>query len=630
VNNYCFQLKVLVKRLLTCYLIYFFCRLVFFIANKSSFSSVNFPSFLADCFYGLRFDTFSILTSNGLFIFLSILPFTFFFKTSYQIFLKSIFVISNSLFLLANCIDIGYFPFTKKRASADLFNQIGGQTDLGKLLPQFLKDFWWIVLIYALMIVLIVKAYNRIKINRSANEEKPSSKQWLFICILFLLISSLAVIGIRGGLQRIPIDIVDAGGMVRPEEVPVILNTPFTLIKSFDKKGLAEYNFYDEKKLKEQFNPVHHFANLQFQKQNVVVIILESFAKEYTSLGKTTSYTPFLDSLMKNSLVFTNGYSNGSKSIEGIPAILSSLPSLMEDPVINSHYANNFQTSFASVLKPEGYNTAFFHGGINGTMNFDAYAILAGYDHYFGKNEYNNNADFDGFWGIRDGPFLQYSVKKMSEFKEPFHSAIFTLSSHHPYTIPEKYKGKFPKGSLTHIESLGYADYSLKQFFNAAKKTTWYNNTLFILSADHSSFSLHPFFGNVAGQKAIPIMFFRGDNSLKGINNNSISQIDILPSALNLLGYNKAFFSLGQSYLNRPNNNCFYYGSGTNFVVCDSLLFCYKGTDLYSVSNLKRDSLMKDNCLKKYPSLEKKMNGQFKAFIQTYNHTLISNSAIIK
>ncbi len=602
----------------------------FFIGNKSSFSSVNILAFIADCFYGLRFDTFSIFVSNSLFILLSILPLNIFFKNWYQIVLKYLFVITNSVFILANCIDIGYFPFIKKRAGADLFSQLGGQSDIINLLPHFIKDFWWIVLIYILLILLIIRTYNKIKILPKKIAVTTNLKQRFFITLIFLFSSGLVVLGIRGGLQRIPIDIVDAGGMVKPEEVPIILNTPFTLIKSLGKESLKELNFYDEKTVKEKFNPIHHFSNLQFRKQNVVVLILESFAKEYTALGKTISYTPFLDSLMKHSLVFTNGYANGSKSIEGIPAILSALPSLMENPVINSSYSNNFQTSFATVLNTEGYTTAFFHGGINGTMNFDAYAKLAGYNNYFGKNEYNNNADFDGFWGIWDEPFLQYSLKKMNGFKQPFHTSIFTLSSHHPYLIPEKYKGKFPKGHLENSESIGYADYALKQFFNEAKKTNWYNNTLFVLCADHSSISEHRYYSNLAGLKSIPIMFFKGDNTLARKNDSSFSQIDILPSALNLLGYNKPFFSFGQSFLNKQNNNCYNYQSGTNFVICDTLLFCYNGTNLYSVSNLKRDSLLSINYFQKYPVIEQKINAQFKGFIQTYNHTLISNTGVVK
>lgn len=525
---------------------------------------------------------------------------------------------------------MGYFAYVKKRSGADLFEQIGGQTDMGRLLPQYIRDFWWVLLIYILLIVLLAWMYRRVKLQRPEDVTPVAIKSKVAIALSFVLITGLVVLGIRGGLQRLPMDIVDAGGMTTAEEVPIVLNTPFTLIKSLDKKSLAEYSFYSEAEIKKIFNPIHKFGSEGMNRKNVVVVLLESFAKEYTSLGGTVSYTPFLDSLMHHSLVFTNAYANGAKSIEGIPAILSSLPSLNENPFINSAYYNNRQTSFATLLQPEGYTTAFFHGGTNGTMNFDIYAKLAGYGSYFGRNEYNNDTDFDGFWGIWDEPFLQYSVKKMSTFKQPFHSAIFTLSSHHPYKIPKQYEGKFPKGHLENSESIGYADYALRQFFESAKKTSWYHNTLFVLCADHASLSDHPYFRHIVGLKSIPVVFFEPDDGIAGYYAGSFSQIDILPSVMNLLGYNKPFFSFGQSYIGRNSTNCFFYQDGTNFMVRDTLFCGFQGAELSLVNNIKTDSLLEKNVLGKYPAAEAHLNEQFRAFIQTYNHVLITNSGVVK
>ncbi|MEI8137948.1 MAG: LTA synthase family protein, partial [Bacteroidota bacterium] len=427
-----------------------------------------------------------------------------------------------------------------------------------------------------------------------------------------------------------PIDIVNAGSVTIPEEIPIVLNTPFTLIKSVSQETVPNYSFYDETFLKANYNPVHYYKDSTFKKQNVIVLILESFSKEYTKLGTGKDLTPFLDSLMDQSLMFTNAYSNGSKSIEGIPAILSSLPSLMDNPFINSIYTNNVQTSFASLLRKEGYSTAFFHGGINGTMNFDNWAPSAGYANYFGKNEYNNNDDFDDFWGVWDEPFLQFSIKKMSELKAPFHSAIFTLSSHHPYFVPKKYKNKFKKGPLENSESIRYADYSLKQFFETAKKQAWYNNTLFILCADHASLSKHKFFSNVVGNQSIPIVFFKPDNSLKGKNNTVFSQMDILPSALNLMGYNKPFFALGKSFLDTTIHKSYFYANSTHYVYNDSMLFSFSQTELKSVINYKRDSTLYFQLLKKYPEIENKISQDFKVFIQSYNQNLINNTGSVK
>ena len=628
--NYLNQLLFLLKRLLICYLLYFICRLLFFVGNADLFPSVNFTDFMQNAIYGLRFDTFSIFVGNSLFILLSIIPSNLYNKAFYQKTLKWIFIISNSIFIMANCIDIAYFPFIKKRSTSDLLEQIGGQTDLGQLLPQFLKDFWWVVIIYILLVITLVKLYKRVKPVNVTKYVFTSVKEYGIITLLFLVTSGFVVLGIRGGFQRIPIDIVNAGSVTIPEEIPIVLNTPFTLIKTVTQKAVPSYNFYNDAFLKEHYPTNHTYNDSIFKKQNVVILVLESFSKEYTKLGVNKSLTPFLDSLMDQSLVFTNAYSNGSKSIEGIPAILSGLPSLMDNPFINSIYTNNLQTSFASVLGKEGYSTAFFHGGINGTMNFDDWAPSAGYSNYYGRNEYGNDDDYDGFWGIWDEPFLQYSIKKMNELKAPFHSAIFTLSSHHPYFVPAKYKNKFPKGPLENSESIGYADYALKQFFNEAKKQSWYNNTLFVLCADHGSISEHPFFSNVVGNQSIPIIFFKPDNSLKGKNTTVFSQMDILPSTLQLLGYNKPFFAFGKSFLDTGSHKSYFYANSTHYVYNDSMLFSFSNTELRSVINYKRDSTLNTELLKKYPDIENKAIQDFKVFIQTYNQTLINNSGSLK
>ncbi len=540
-------------------------------------------------------------------------------------------MLTNSVFLAANFIDAGYFPFVRKRSNADLFEQIGGQSDLVKLLPQFARDFWWILLLYILLLIGLSWAYNRIAYRKSGAYGFSQPKHWVLIIVLFILSGGLCVLGIRGGLQRVPIDIVNAGSVTKAEEVPIVLNTPFTLIKSVDHPSVEELAFYSNDVLKQEYSPLHYFKDSTFKKQNVVVIILESFAKEYTKLsGNKASLTPFLDSLMDHSLVFTNGFANGSKSIEGIPSILSSLPSLMENPFINSIYANNGQTSLASVLKPEGYTTAFFHGGINGTMNFDDWAPAAGYSLYFGKNEYKNDTDFDNYWGIWDEPFLQFTVKKMSGFKQPFHSAIFTLSSHHPYFVPTRYKNKFSKGWLENSESIGYADHALKQFFAEAAKTSWYSNTLFVLTADHSSLSGNPFYSNVVGNQCIPILFYRPGNALAAKNNRIFSQMDIMPNTLQLLGYNKPFFAFGKAAGESAGPVSYYYANGTYFIYSDSMVYQYNAGRFNSAYNYRRDSLLTTNLLGARPLNDSLMARRLKAFLQTYNHALIHNSAVVK
>jgi len=627
-QTYLYQLKITLKRLLLLQIAYFICRQLFLVYNFSFFNELNFISYLKVNFYGLRFDVFSIFVASSLFILCSIIPNNYFFNKTYQKILKYIYLIPNAIFILTNLIDVGYFKFIKKRSTADLFDQVGGQTDLKKLLPQYIADYWWLLIVFVLLIMLLNFFYNKLKTkdeNFIKYNLKPISA-FSFILLLFLISSSIVVIGIRGGLQRVPIDVINGADVNLPNLIPVTLNTPFTLIKTFDKKSLESYNFYNDSDLNKIYNPIHHFKDSSFKNLNVVVLILESFSKEYTKLGNTgQSYTPFLDSLMDNSLVFSNAFSNGTRSNEGIPAILSSLPSLTDNPLINSLYANNKQHSFANLLKKQGYYSAFMHGGINGTMNFDSYSKIAGYDEYYGKNEYNNNADFDGFWGIYDEPFLQSCILKMNKMKPPFHTAIFTLSSHHPYNIPKQHQNKFKKGTYENHESIGYGDYSLKQFFITAQKTTWFKNTLFIISADHASISSHKFYKTIVGNMSIPILFYKSDNSLKHINYNTMSQIDILPSALQQLGYNKSFFSFGAPVNDTLSRYVYFISNGNYHVLNDSNYYVIQPPkSLFKYNYINDTDLVKPLGFETLK--DKQTLNRFNAFIQTYNNTLLKNN----
>lgn len=623
-QSYFSQLQLFFKRLLPLYSAYLLSRILFYLLNRHMFQGIGLGALMWDCIAGLRFDSFSIVVSNALFIVLSILPIKWFWHARYQIILRYLYLITNSIFLAFNFIDCAYYSFIKKRSTAELFDQLGGQSDMGKLLPQFFKDYWYLVLLWFLFCYLLAYLYKQITIkpNGQAIKNKP-----LLNYILSLLIAAVSTIGARGGLQRVPIDVVNAGGMVSIENIPIVLNSPFTIIKSYGQKNLEALNYYSEAELNKIYSPYHHFNHAQMQKKNVVVLILESFSKEYTVLGRHYGITPFLDSLMQESLVFSNAFSNGTKSIEGIPAILSSLPSMMPNPFINSIYANNAQTSFASVLGAEGYETAFFHGGINGTMNFTDWSALAGYSHYYGRNEYNNEKDFDGFWGISDEPFLQFSAKKITELKAPFHAAIFTLSSHHPYFVPEKYKNKFKTGPLENSASIAYADYALAKFFDTAKKMPWYNNTVFVLTADHTGISEDPFFTNEVGLSSIPIAFFApGDTSLKGVYAKSFSQIDILPSVLDYLHYNKAFFAFGNSMNEQQSGFDYMYAGVVAHDLSDSTVYFHINGTCNSAFNYKRDSAFKQPYFGKFPQLDAKKIADYRAFMQVYVQTLNSNS----
>jgi len=617
--------KKLLLWLIYCILCFQISRLAMYIYHYPTFKEISFLNLMKIFVGGLRFDWISIIISNILLIFILLIPVSFRkYSGVFKICVNISFAVTQ-VFLIFNFVDIPYFQFIHKRSTADIFFQLGGQTDVIKQIPAYLKDYWFLIILLIFMIWFNFKIYQKIILSiTNENEFSLNKKSVLVVVLNVLFTTAFSIISIRGGLQRIPLDLVDATFYAEPQYTALVLNTPFSIIKSMEQKKLDELHFFDDN---ENINQLKLYKKYPFDtmiKKNVVVIILESFSKEYTKLGKRKSYTPFLDSLMEVSMVFENAFSNGTKSIEGIPAILSSMPSWMDNPFINSLYCNNSVPSLASLLKKENYYTAFFHGGINGTMNFDAYSKQAGFDDYFGKNEYPNSSDFDGYWGIWDEPFLQFALKKISEFKEPFFASIFTLSSHHPFNVPKQYENLLPKGNLPIHQCLRYTDLSLKKFFENAQHQKWYKNTLFIITADHTGISEDPYYSSIAGRYQIPVLIFDPQQSKQVIYKNIFQQIDILPTCLYLLHYPHTFFSLGNNYFDESvKHYALYYENGNYYLANDSTISVFSNFQLQHQWYYKNDTLLEVNLDK---NIQEQNETLVKRVVQAYNNTLIHNN----
>lgn len=622
-NSYKPQLINLLKQITFVFVLYTICRLLFYYFNRTHFQDLSIGQLCRLLFYGLRFDAFSIAATNALYILLCALTFKFYYSKLYQKITSSIFIITNGLAIALNFIDFAYFPFTQKRTTYDASNLIfGGQTEFTKLIPHFVADYWYLILLYILFILAMIKIHLKIRRNEKPEFINFSIKKSIYYFFIFILIAATTVLGIRGGLSERPIVLLDAAIYASPKFIPILINTPFSILKSADLTELIPITIFTEEELKKQYSPIHLADTGNFKNYNVCVIILESFSKEFTGISNRKSYTPFLDSLMSKSIVYTNAISNGKTSINGIPAIIASMPCFLENHYLNSLYNSNTLQTLPNLLKYKGYNSVFYHGGTNGTINLNSFAQLAGYDAYYGRTEYNNDIDYDGQWGIWDEPFLKKTAYHMSTLKEPFFTSIFTLSSHNPYKVPEKYKGKFPKGNYEITESIGYADYALKQFFNDARKQKWFNNTLFVITPDHTSISDDPFYSNLVGQYSIPIIIYKSGITPK-VEERTVQQIDILPTVLDYLNYDKPFYSFGKSMLTDSKQPAIFYNSPYFCCVQDSFFYIlneHKFTEKY---NFKKDSTLKTNLVNK--SKEKELLNFCNAYIQNYTNDVIKN-----
>lgn len=628
---------VLGYRFLLLLIYYTLCRILFFIFNAASFPKVTFDSFLTILRGGVGFDISALLYLNVLFVVLSLLPLRSKFKPWYQKTLKWIFMISNSVGLAFNLIDVVYYRYILKRTTASVFDIAAYDAGNFNLIGRFFIDFWYIPVMLILMILSLSALYSRfIPVPLRVR----TKGMYLASGILFFVLTAiLSLIGMRGGWRHStrPINMNNAGAYVNaPEEMAIVQNTPFCILRTWGKRAFEHKKFFEtEEELERVFNPVCVPDSVGLPRHdNVCVIILESFSKafvgalnpQYTE-ERDKYLTPFLDSLINQSLVFSNAFANGRKSIDAIPAITASIPALVV-PYVVSERSGNAVNSLASLLKQQGYESAFFHGAPNGSMGFDAFTRIAGFEHYYGKNEYGSKDDFDGIWGIWDEPFFQYFARGMGEMKEPFFATLFSVSSHHPYEVPEKYNGVFPEGRMPISKCVSYTDHALRKFFDTARKMPWFENTLFVITADHSIDSGVDEYYTSVNRFAIPILFYKPDGSLKGLDDGLAQQTDIMPSILGYLNFPNPYVAFGNNLFEKKSKRWAtnYVTESYQFLMGDYALYI-TGDKLNAVYNRKDDPNLRKNLtgLADYAKEEE----MAKAVIQQFNNRMTDNRLVV-
>jgi phosphoglycerol transferase MdoB-like AlkP superfamily enzyme len=630
---------VLAYRILLIMVLLTLSRVGFYVFNHNMFPGIIPAEFVKILRGGLVFDISAVVYFNILVILFHTIPFDFRYRPSYQSFLKYLYLITNSIVLAINGADYVYFRFLNKRATADIFQTFENEQRIAKLGIRFLIDYWPATLYCILLIVIMIFMYNMVKVK-----QPEPSKRGLYLGFNILMVPvvlTLFVGAARGGYKHStrPITISNAARYVKnPHDVPVVLNTPFSLLRTFNKKELKRYNFYSESEVKSQYDPHYIPADTaKFKPLNVVIIIMESFSREYTGFfnkdlegGKYKGYTPFLDSLLSVGLTFDISLANGNKSIDAMPSILASMPSL-ETPYIISHYANNSINALPSLLKSKGYYSAFFHGAPNGSMGFDSFSKMAGFDEYFGMNQYPDKKDFDGMWGVWDEPFFNFFADKLNTFKEPFMASIFSVSSHHPFLVPEKYKGKFNKGPIPICEVITYSDFTLREFFGKISKMPWFNNTLFVLTADHTNEKFHKEFQNSLGQFLVPILFYKQGSDLKGYKMRIAQQIDIMPTILSYLKFNEDYIAFGNNLLDDSKESFGFntYGSTYYLYMKDHILEMLENKPA-GLFNYKKDRYIDKNLINTELDIQNEMEKKLKSIIQTYNSRLIDNNMIVR
>jgi phosphoglycerol transferase MdoB-like AlkP superfamily enzyme len=619
------------------YIVYFIARLVFLVANYSFYEGhLAFPHLMEMLGGGLVFDTAAILVTNSLYIVVLLL-------TPWRRLAQWVYVVINAVALAVNLADCVYFRFTMRRTTTTVFNEFQNENNLAGVIGTEMVNHWYLVLLFIILVYAMWKLY------RSPGKAVPVGKWWVWYPSQVLLLAACApfvVAGIRGGFATAvrPITISNANQYVdRPIEAALVLNTPFSIYRTIGKDVFVVPNYFsDEKTLASIYTPIHTpndslaGANSSLLtlhsslKKNVVVLIVESFGREYIGAlnetlenGQYKGYTPHVDSLVSHSTTFRYSFCNGRKSIDGMPSILSSIPMFVE-PFFLTPASMNQVSGIASLLAGEGYETAFFHGAQRGSMGFMAFARSTGFQQYYGREDYNEDPrfggddDFDGMWAIWDEPFLQYYATKMSEMKEPFMTAVFTASSHHPYHVPEQYKDVYPEEGIEIHKCIRYTDMAIGKFFEKASHEPWFKNTIFVLTSDHTNLSDHPFYQTDIGGFCSPIIIYDPSQPVGEMQDKIAQQIDILPTVMGMLHYQKPYFGFGIDLLNTPAEDTWAvnYLNGIYQYVKHGHVLQFDGQQTKGMYALD-DSLMQHNLVGKVPQ-QPQMELELKAIIQQY------------
>ena len=654
----------LLNNLLVVYVLFTLCRLVFLLTNWNLYAGTLTWSHALSLFSaGLLFDTSAILYTNALVIVGFLLPLHWKETPAYYKLMRWIYVICNGVAVCANLIDCVYFPFTGKRTTTTVFAEFSheGAGNMTKIFAeQFLVN-WYLVVLAGVLIWVLWRGYKA----PLCPSRRGKVGYYAVQVVSLALAVPLCIAGMRGGFTHAvrPITISNANQYVnRPAETGIVLNTPFSIYRTLSKKPMVVPDYMSDQEAEALFTPIHTPADTTaFVPKNVVVLILESFGKQHFGFynqaenggsypcggtaGRTfEGFTPFLDSLIANgAMTWQYSYANGRKSIEGMPSVLSALPNYVEPLFLTPASLNRMSGLARELGEQKGYTTAFFHGAQNGSMGFQAFARATGFAEYYGRTEYNaddrfhGDDDYDGTWAIWDEEFLQYYALTMSDMRQPFMTSVFTASSHTPCIVPDRYKGVFPKGENPVQECVAYSDNALRLFFGTASRQPWFKNTLFVITADHTSGPVDPYYNTTLGNYSVPIILYApGDSTLRGYDRQRVvEQVDIMPTVLSYLHYDHPYLAFGKDMLGPAPEDSYALhwvtsSNGYEFVKGDYALE-FDGQEVTAAYRYRTDSLLTRNVLKTMPQdTLRQMKRQMQSIIQQYMQRMNNDKLVIE
>jgi phosphoglycerol transferase MdoB-like AlkP superfamily enzyme len=285
---------------------------------------------------------------------------------------------------------------------------------------------------------------------------------------------------------------------------------------------------------------------------NLVIILEESLGAQYVASLGGQPFTPELDKLARQGLWFKQLYATGTRSIRGIEALTAGFFPSPARSVVKLGLAQKGFFTIARILKEAGYQSEFIYGGESHFDNMRGFLLSNGFDRVIDENDYDN-PNFRGTWGVSDGDLFRRADEEFTcHGDKPFFALVFTSSNHSPYDIPESPAATLAAKRGTVANAIRYADYALGEFFRKARASGYWDNTLFLVVADHDDV--------VKGPSLIPIEHFHIPGLILGgpvkpaEYDKVASQADLAPTLLSLMGMDSEHPMPGHDLLQLPEN----------------------------------------------------------------------------
>lgn len=566
----------------TFWLVYFvFARLFFLLYYFEKTQDLSFNTILKTFFYGFQLDaSFAAYLSTIPFL---LIIFSVFISPKLIIkIIKWYTIIIITFISLLLLIDAGLYQAWGVRLDTSLLPYLNtpqlmiSSTSTFQLVSGI---FSWIIISY-----IFIKIFKKINLNIKKEIRFGS---WLEIP-LFLFITTLLIIPVRGGFQTVPVNQSNVYFSNKMFANHTAINFMWNFFNTLTHKtdGVNPYKYFDNEIAKSIINNSRNKlldsnkdSILNTTKPNVILILWESLsAKVVGSLNGEPNVTPNLNKLSKEGILFTNFYANGDRTDKAIPAILSGYYPLPFKRIMRMPNKTRSLPMLPKEMGKLGYNMSFYYGGDLNFGNMNTYLRNAGITNIVDGSQFDKK-DWSSKWGAFDDVFMERFTKDLStNLEEPFFKIALTLSSHEPYEIRGAYKfGKDSDDNL-YRSSQAYTDKVIGKFIDFAKQQDWYKNTLIVIMADHGNhLPIHEGLYNSPKKFQIPMLWLGGALNKKEIEINTFtSQVDFSYTLLNLLKGDTKKFVFGKNLFNTSNKQFAYYSFNKGYgVVNKSNVFMY-------------------------------------------------------